>query len=555
MDLSLSSDFDDRCSCLSSFESPLNKSSKLGKKLDIKLDPGFKDFLQWARSANVPVIIKQLISLVLTGIYLFKKHICLWRGKGILLIECWLTETSVDSGMTRTDYERILGSIFAYLSIICEKIALSGHSSAAIENRSSLFAFWECSHHAKAMWRAEKITIPIEVASHSRLARILSGRKSFLLDYTLTKLLGISYKAKARKTKDGRTNAPAEIETPRKLGYRRHNTSPPLRLSLHEDKRMVHMQSKSRDIPTMAVWLLFLIVSLINHPTLAGQAWGVMLEQDLARAAAPLAPRASTISLLLSGKNLEELRSTSTSDGTIDGSSERTSEEDERSEGKQLSSSPLQPSPSLNSKVGGGGIPDNNVESRKPRVCPICGGGYDKQRPRYYLPCKGIHGHHEECIYGWLSRRLGCPLCQSHQLIISGWGRQLLPVVPQQMTKQQQGPSLHGRADDIPSLQNMPSSSGGPKSMKTPWNVCIAFTLLSVLSAAFSNPDNFPVPNYNRFKSSSTSTTRIISSGSERVVVVHAPAKRPSKLHMFAYAYVVAQSLCSLHSDCASKLG
>lgn len=43
---------------------------------------------------------------------------------------------------------------------------------------------------------------------------------------------------------------------------------------------MVHMQSKSRDIPTMAVWLLFLI--------LAGQAWGVMLEQDLARAAAPL---------------------------------------------------------------------------------------------------------------------------------------------------------------------------------------------------------------------------------------------------------------------------
>lgn len=144
----------------------------------------------------------------------------------------------------------------------------------------------------------------------------------------------------------------------------------------------------------------------------------------------------------------------------MDGSSERTSEEDERSEGKQLSSSPLQPSPSLNSKVGGGGIPDNNVESRKPRVCPICGGGYDKQRPRYYLPCKGIHGHHEECIYGWLSRRLGCPLCQSHQLIISGWGRQLLPVVPQQMTKQQQGPSLHGRADDIPSLQNMPSSSG-----------------------------------------------------------------------------------------------
>ncbi|KNZ47291.1 putative signal peptide protein [Puccinia sorghi] len=33
------------------------------------------------------------------------------------------------------------------------------------------------------------------------------------------------------------------------------------------------------------------------------------------------------------------------------------------------------------------------------------------------------------------------------------------------------------------------------------------------------------------------------------------PPDKPSKLHMFAYLYVLSQSLCSLHSDCASKLG
>jgi hypothetical protein len=31
--------------------------SKKKKKKDIKLDSGFKDFLQWARSQNVPVVI------------------------------------------------------------------------------------------------------------------------------------------------------------------------------------------------------------------------------------------------------------------------------------------------------------------------------------------------------------------------------------------------------------------------------------------------------------------------------------------------------------------
>ncbi|KNZ51536.1 putative signal peptide protein [Puccinia sorghi] len=34
----------------------------------------------------------------------------------------------------------------------------------------------------------------------------------------------------------------------------------------------------------------------------------------------------------------------------------------------------------------------------------------------------------------------------------------------------------------------------------------------------------------------------------------HAPAKLPFKLHMFAYVEFLAQSLCSLHSDCASKI-
>ncbi|KNZ51312.1 hypothetical protein VP01_3g3 [Puccinia sorghi] len=34
----------------------------------------------------------------------------------------------------------------------------------------------------------------------------------------------------------------------------------------------------------------------------------------------------------------------------------------------------------------------------------------------------------------------------------------------------------------------------------------------------------------------------------------HAPAKLPSKLHLFACVDFMAQSLCSLHSDCASKL-
>ncbi|KNZ47110.1 hypothetical protein VP01_666g5 [Puccinia sorghi] len=34
-----------------------------------------------------------------------------------------------------------------------------------------------------------------------------------------------------------------------------------------------------------------------------------------------------------------------------------------------------------------------------------------------------------------------------------------------------------------------------------------------------------------------------------------ASTKLPSKLHMFSYVYILAQSLCILHSDCASKLG
>ncbi|KNZ51661.1 hypothetical protein VP01_386g5 [Puccinia sorghi] len=33
----------------------------------------------------------------------------------------------------------------------------------------------------------------------------------------------------------------------------------------------------------------------------------------------------------------------------------------------------------------------------------------------------------------------------------------------------------------------------------------------------------------------------------------HAPAKLPSKLHMFAYVYVLSQSMCSLHSDCKNR--
>jgi len=39
------------------------------------------------------------------------------------------------------------------------------------------------------------------------------------------------------------------------------------------------------------------------------------------------------------------------------------------------------------------------------------------------------------------------------------------------------------------------------------------------------------------------------------VDIQHSPAKLPSKLHMFAYGDFLAQSLCSVHSDCASKLG
>ncbi|KNZ52027.1 hypothetical protein VP01_3723g1 [Puccinia sorghi] len=34
----------------------------------------------------------------------------------------------------------------------------------------------------------------------------------------------------------------------------------------------------------------------------------------------------------------------------------------------------------------------------------------------------------------------------------------------------------------------------------------------------------------------------------------HAPAKLPSKLHMLSYVEFLAKSMCSLHSDCASKL-
>ncbi|KNZ59157.1 hypothetical protein VP01_1792g1 [Puccinia sorghi] len=40
-----------------------------------------------------------------------------------------------------------------------------------------------------------------------------------------------------------------------------------------------------------------------------------------------------------------------------------------------------------------------------------------------------------------------------------------------------------------------------------------------------------------------------------RIDMQHAPAKLPFKLHMFAYVEFLEQSLCSLHSDCASKLG
>ena len=39
------------------------------------------------------------------------------------------------------------------------------------------------------------------------------------------------------------------------------------------------------------------------------------------------------------------------------------------------------------------------------------------------------------------------------------------------------------------------------------------------------------------------------------VDIQHAPDKLPSKLHIFAYIDFLAQSLCSVHSDCASKLG
>ena len=34
----------------------------------------------------------------------------------------------------------------------------------------------------------------------------------------------------------------------------------------------------------------------------------------------------------------------------------------------------------------------------------------------------------------------------------------------------------------------------------------------------------------------------------------HAPAKLPSKLHLSAYVDLLAQSLCSMHSHCTSKL-
>ena len=35
----------------------------------------------------------------------------------------------------------------------------------------------------------------------------------------------------------------------------------------------------------------------------------------------------------------------------------------------------------------------------------------------------------------------------------------------------------------------------------------------------------------------------------------HAPVKLPSKLNLSAYVDSLAQSLCSMHSDCALKLG
>ena len=35
----------------------------------------------------------------------------------------------------------------------------------------------------------------------------------------------------------------------------------------------------------------------------------------------------------------------------------------------------------------------------------------------------------------------------------------------------------------------------------------------------------------------------------------HAPAKLPSKLHLSAYVDLLAQSLCSMHSHCESKIG
>jgi len=39
------------------------------------------------------------------------------------------------------------------------------------------------------------------------------------------------------------------------------------------------------------------------------------------------------------------------------------------------------------------------------------------------------------------------------------------------------------------------------------------------------------------------------------VDIQHAPTKLPYKLCMFAYVDFLAQSLCSVHSDCAFKLG
>ncbi|PWA52897.1 zinc finger, RING/FYVE/PHD-type [Artemisia annua] len=56
----------------------------------------------------------------------------------------------------------------------------------------------------------------------------------------------------------------------------------------------------------------------------------------------------------------------------------------------------------------------STVQGKMDDVCPICLGEYEENEAICILQCE--HQYHEECIMGWLSCKLVCPMCKAHAI-------------------------------------------------------------------------------------------------------------------------------------------